>query len=233
MMIYTLKLWKKTQYVHFTLKSTVLYEVPIGYNNSFISNSTGTKFLGEFIENTLSWKSYIDHLLPKLCMACYSVTTIKPFMCQENLKSSFHSLMTYGMIFWGNCTHNIHVFQLQNRVIGISTESRPSDSYRHLRKWGFCHSCRNTFVPFYYTLNNKALFQMNFEIHSINFSSTTRQFDNIQNGTYCTGIKVLNYLPTYIKNFSHNVDQFRLALRDFLHFHSSYTLEEFFNSSSN
>jgi hypothetical protein len=65
---------KKTQRVHFTLKGTVvLHEVPIGYNNNFISNSTSTKFLGVIIENTLSWKAQSDHLLPKLCMACYIV----------------------------------------------------------------------------------------------------------------------------------------------------------------
>ena len=46
--------YEKTQYVHFTLKGTVLHEALIGYNN-FISNSTGTKFLGVIIENTLSW----------------------------------------------------------------------------------------------------------------------------------------------------------------------------------
>jgi hypothetical protein len=61
--------YEKTQCVHFTLKHTVLYEAPIGYNNNFFSNSTSTKFLGLIIENTLSWKVHIDHLLPKLCMA--------------------------------------------------------------------------------------------------------------------------------------------------------------------
>ena len=41
--------------------------------------STSTKFLGVVIENTLSWKAHIDHFLPKLCMVCYSVRTIKSF----------------------------------------------------------------------------------------------------------------------------------------------------------
>jgi len=80
---------------------------------------------------------------------------------------------------------------------------------------------------------------MNSEIHSINTrynSDFHRPLVNVtvyKNETYCTGIKVFNYLPTHIKNLSHNVNQFRLALRDFLHFHSFYTLEEYFNSSNN
>jgi hypothetical protein len=72
------------------LKGSILHEAPTGYNNNnFISNSTSTKFLGVIIENTLSWKAHINHLLPKLFMACYSVRTIKPFMCQENIKSIY------------------------------------------------------------------------------------------------------------------------------------------------
>ena len=169
-------------------------------------------------------------------MACYSFRTIKPFMCQEKLKSIyysyFHSLMTYGVIFWGSSTHSIHVFQLQNRVIRIITKSRPRDTCGQLfKKRGILPlMSQYMFSLLLFTVNNKALFQMNFEIHSINFSSTTCQFDNIQNGTYYTGIKVFNYLPTHIKNLSHNVNQFRLALRDFRHFHSFYTSEEYFKS---
>jgi len=55
------------------LSDTVLHEASIGFNNNFISNSINTKFLEVIIENTLSWKAHIDHLLPKLCMACYGV----------------------------------------------------------------------------------------------------------------------------------------------------------------
>jgi len=149
--------YEKTQYVHFTLKSTVFYEASIAYNNSFISCSTSTKFLGVIIENTLSWKAHIDHLLPKLCMACYSVRTVKPFMCQENQKSiyysHFHSFMTYGIIFWGNSTHSIHVFQLQKRVIRIITESRPRDSCRQLfKKLGTLPLMSQYIFPFHYQL---------------------------------------------------------------------------------
>jgi len=79
---------------------------------------------------------------------------------------------------------------------------------------------------------------MNSEIHNINtrYNSDFRPLINLttyKNGTYYTGIKIFNYLTTHIKNLSHNVNQFGLALRDFLHFHSGCTLEEYFNSSSN
>jgi len=237
--------YEKTQYALFTLKGSVLHEAPIGYNNNFISNSTSTKFLGVIIENRLSWKAHINHLLPKLCTACHSVRTTKPFMCQENLKSIyysyFYSLMTYGIIFWGNPTHSIHVFQLQKRVIRIITDSRPTDSCRQLfKKLGILPlMSQYIFSLLIFIVHNTASFQINSEIHSINtryYSNFHRPLANLttyKNGTYYTGIKVFNYLPTHKKNLSHNVNQFRVALRGFLHFHSLYSLEEYFNSSSN
>ena len=223
---------KKTQYVHFTLKG--LHEAPIGYNSNFISNSTSTKFLAVIIENTLSWKAHIDHLLPKLS-ACYDVRTIKPFMCQENLKSIyypyFHSLMTHGIIFWGNSTNSIHVFWLQKRVIRIITNSRPKDSCRQLfKQMGILpFTSQYIFFLLLFVVHNRVLFQTNSEIHNINtrygfnFHRPHVDLTTFKNGAYYMGIKVFNCLPTPIKNLSYNVNQFKLALRNFLH-HSFYTL---------
>jgi hypothetical protein len=83
--------YDKTQYVHFTTKGTFLHDSITGYNNKFISVSTITKFLGMITENTFSWKAHIDQLITKLCAACYAIRTVKPFMCQENLKSVYYS----------------------------------------------------------------------------------------------------------------------------------------------
>ena len=166
-------------------------------------------------------------------------------MCQENLKSMyyscFHSLMTYGIILLSNSTHSIHVFRPPKRVIRIITDSRPRDSCRQLfKKLGILSlMLQYIFSLLLFIVNNKALFQMNSEIHNINarynsgFHRLHINLTTYKNGTYYTGIKVVNYLPTHIKNLCHNVNLFILALRDFIHFYSFYTSEEYFNSSSN
>jgi len=84
--------------------------------------------------------------------------------------SYFHSLMTYGIIFWGNSTQSIHVFRLQKRVIGFITDPRPRDSFRQLFKTlGILPLMLQYIFSFLlFIVNNKALFQMNSEIHSIN-----------------------------------------------------------------
>jgi hypothetical protein len=42
------------------------------------------------------------------------------------------------------------------------------------------------------------------------------------------GIKVFNNLPLYLKELYNNCKCFKLALKDFLCYHSFYTLDEFF-----
>jgi hypothetical protein len=86
-----------------------------------------------------------------------------------------------------------------------------------------------------YVVANKSQFTLNSELHGIN----TRNRSNLhqpmsclasyQKGPYYFGIKVYNSLPSHIKVLSHDVKQFKSALKDFLYGHSFYSLDEYFN----
>jgi hypothetical protein len=68
-------------------------------------------------------KNHIDSLTPKLSSACYAIRAIKPSINQKNLLmvyyAYFHSIIRYGIIFWGNSSYAIHVFYLQKWMIRI------------------------------------------------------------------------------------------------------------------
>jgi hypothetical protein len=100
--------------MQFMTKNTSVDEISIGYNNMFISNTSNTKFLGLVITKSLSWKDQMTQLTPKLCKACYVLRCIRLFMSQDTMKSVFysysHSLISYGIIFWGNSSNSLHVF---------------------------------------------------------------------------------------------------------------------------
>jgi len=109
-------------------------------------------------------------------------------------------------------------------------------------------SCRNLFkrleiLPFasqyilllmLFIVNNKNLFTLNSENHT----KGTRQSNNFyqpitnltihQKGVHYMGIKIFNSLPPYIKNLSNNVTKFEMYLKQFLHTHSFYSIEEYF-----
>jgi hypothetical protein len=46
------------------------------------------------------------------------------------------------------------------------------------------------------------------------------------------GIKIFNNLPPYIKDISNNVRKFEISLKRFLHTHSFYSVEEYFQYNS-
>jgi len=39
----------------------------------------------------------------------------------------FHSIMNYGLIFWGNSSHNIEIFKIQKHIVRNMTECRSRD----------------------------------------------------------------------------------------------------------
>jgi hypothetical protein len=74
-----------------------------------------------------------------------------------------------------------------------------------------------------FVVNNKNYFQTNAEIHDINTRTKSNlhqalsHLSKYQKGTHCFGIMVFNSLPARIKDLSHNIRQFELALRVFLY----------------
>jgi hypothetical protein len=111
------------QYMQFVTKTSSLIGLHVMYKNKEIANIFNTKFLGLTLDNTFSWKNHIDTIVSKLSSACFAIRAVKPFLSQESLRmvyfSYFHSIMTYGLVFWGNSYHSNTVFKLQMRIIRI------------------------------------------------------------------------------------------------------------------
>jgi len=85
------------------------------------------------IDNTLSWKQHVDTITPKLNKACYIIRRSKLYLSNDALKmvyyAFFHSVMSCGLIFWGNSTKSKCVFNLQKRAIRIIRGARNNDSW--------------------------------------------------------------------------------------------------------
>jgi len=84
-------------------------------------------------------------------------------------------------------------------------------------------------------IDNGDYFKVNPEMHNINTRNKLNLHLPISNlsvyqeGTYYTGIRVFNSLPSQIKELCLNRSQFKRALKKFLYFHSFYTLDEYFS----
>ena len=91
------------------------------HGNKKIANVYNTEFLGLTLDNTLSWRTHIDTIIPKLSSARFALRVIKPFLSLDSLKmvycSYFHFVMTYGLIFWGNSRHGNTISRLQKELL--------------------------------------------------------------------------------------------------------------------
>jgi len=192
------------------------------------------------LDNTLTRKTHIDTVLPKLISATFALSVVKPFLSQDSLKmvyySYFHSVMTYGLIFCGNSRHS-NIFRLQKRIVRIIVGIRGRDSCREHFKNVKMLPLQSQYILslMLFVINNGNYFKVNSGIHNVN----TRNKSNLhlpisnlsvyQKGTYYTGIRLFTCQPSQIKDLSHNRNQFKCGLKFFLYFHSLYTLDEYFS----
>ena len=104
----------KTYILQFRPKNSHEINVKISCNNKLITETKNTKFLGLDIDSSLSWKTRINQMMFKLSRACYTIRYVKHFMSQDTLMkiyfSYFHSIVSYGIIFWGNSAYSSNIF---------------------------------------------------------------------------------------------------------------------------
>jgi hypothetical protein len=99
-------------------------------------------------------------------------------------------------------------------------------------------SSQYTFSLLMHVVNKKHLpFRRNLEVHNHdtrsakNFHLPITNLTIYQKGAYDTGIKILNYLPTHIKNVANEIQVFKKTLKRFLLDNSFYSIEEYFNAN--
>jgi hypothetical protein len=202
-------------------------EFIIDYNNKTIPICSSTKFWGLTVDCTLSWTTHIDSVTKKLSTICYLIRNVKPYLSICMLRmiyhSLFHSIMSYGIIFWGNSSHSSEIFKIQKRVI------------RTMMGCGYRESCRKLFVELQilplasqyilslllFVVNNRNYFNPNSVYHDSNtrhrndFHLPQATLAMYQKGVYNSGVKVFNRLPKTLKNNSKKPGNFKIAMKHY------------------
>jgi hypothetical protein len=123
----------KTNFMQFITKNSAHIDINIGCDNKLISSTSNLMVLGLIIDNTLTWKGHVEMIVPKLSAACFAVKSVKPFVSRDTFTviyySYFHSIMDYGLIFWGNSSCSNSIFKLQKRIIRIIMGAGTRDYY--------------------------------------------------------------------------------------------------------
>lgn len=172
----------KTKCVKFCLPNVKTIDINIVLNEKNIEIANSTTFLGILLDSKLHWGSHIKKLNKRLSSAAYAVKKIRQFTNLETARmvyfSYFHSLLTYGILLWGNSADVESVFILQKRAV------------RGMCKLSYCHSLRQVFKDIkiltvasqfiyeniMYVYKNINMFTKNSDHHSFN----TRIKDKLQ-----------------------------------------------------
>jgi len=118
-------------------------------------------------------------MMIKLSRACHAIRYVKHFISQETLGTVyfpyFHSILLYGIIFWGNSAYSSNIFKIQKRIIRIIMNARNRDSCHQLFKNLKILPLKSQYIfsLLLIVAKNRDLYESNSEIHTINtrFSS--------------------------------------------------------------
>jgi hypothetical protein len=177
----------------------------------------------------------------QIASATYALNFVKQSLPRETLKLIYYAyvhpiIITYGIIFWGNCSSAHNVFIIQKRIIRIMANIGPRDScwlmFRNMKI--FTLYSQYVYSLLLFTLRNNNLFTTNREVHEYNTRNNANlhpplcKLTKYRNGPYMMGIKVFNHLPQTLKNPVHNPKQFKNSLKRFLLHQSFYSSKEYF-----
>jgi hypothetical protein len=192
-----------------------------------------TGLQGLAIDTSLTWRHHITELTSRLN---------KPFMSTDVPRTTYflyvHSIISYGIIFWGNSSHSEDIFKIQKRIVRLIMNSGKKASCQQLSRELDILPVQSQYILsiLLFVAKIKDQFISNSQVHKINTRQTSDLHIPIANLTtyqkcvYCQGIKIYNNLPRAIKDLSSNKNKFTLALKKYLLDNSFYSLKEYFDA---
>jgi hypothetical protein len=236
--------WLQENMLSANLKKSVcinfncLYQPNVNLMNADISFVNNVSFLGVVIDKTMKWSPHIEGLKPKLSRIIFQIRYLRASTTLNVLKcvyfANFQSLISYGIIFWGDSSHSREIFTIQKKIL------------RTMLKLPYRESCRIHFKNLHiltlsslYILNllifikrNLHSFAKNDEYHTYTTRSREKLHVSSRNTKICSegsfhkGIKLYNLLPGSIRNITTLV-QFKIKLKTLLLSEAFYTVDEF------
>jgi hypothetical protein len=134
---------------------------------------------------------------------CFILLSLKPFVSAGTIRAIYfayaHSIMTYGIIFWGYSRYSVKVFMIQKRMIRIMTNLTPTDSCRVMFKELKILPLFSQYIysVLIYLAGNIQLYTMNKEVHHSNMRNSSNvhmpnaNLTKYQKGVYYIGIKFI------------------------------------------
>lgn len=221
----------KTQQLDFSLR-----ELPIG------DRVREVKCLGIYIDSRLSWEAHINNMAARLSRVIYLIRNLKSHISDNYIRSTyfafFQSIMSYGILLWGNSSYVHTILLLQKKVIRIICGAQRLDHCRPLFIGLRCLTVINLYIynVLLYVKGNISNLALRESIHShetrnrkcidIPFQRLTKTQKNYET----LGLKMYNKLNQQLQELPVNI--FKAKLYEFLVNNPFYSITEFFEGES-
>lgn len=234
----------KTVLMHFHSSRTKLSSSPlVRLDGKSIACVSTNKILGLNITDTLDWSTHIDTIAARLSSGCFMLRKLKLSVSTSSLLlvyyAHIHSLLSYGVLFWGSSHHAKRIFIIQKRAVRIIAGlSRRQSCRPHFNNLGILT------LPSVLIMNAAIFvrshpdqFPLNRTTHAYSTRTNSDIFIPSFNHSFykhspvhlCS--KIFNSLPSNIKHITSFVS-FKATLKQFLISHSYYNLDDFFKADS-
>jgi len=139
----------------------------------------------------------------KLNNACFAIRATKTLLTWKSWKvvyySYFHSVMSYGIIFWGTSPYSNNILRIQKRIIRIITNSSKRESCRQLYKQQQILTVYGQYIYslLMFVVKSREVFSLNSDIHdrntryNFNLHFPTTNLKLVQRGVFYSGVKIL------------------------------------------
>lgn len=126
----------KTQLVQYSL--TQIDTLSIKVDDISVTNQATTNFLGVITDQHLTWKSHIDNLAKKISSYSYLLRTLRNEISIRVAINAYYayiqSILSHGIIFWGNSSSITRVLKLQKtclrRIFGLKRSVSCRDYFK-------------------------------------------------------------------------------------------------------
>lgn len=230
----------KTNMMTFSpINKKIDYSLLVKTNGKSLQQLSEVKFLGVLLDSNLSWDSHINSLSKTLATKNYMIIQLRESVTLETLKifyyASVYSVVSYGLMCWGNSTGASKIFILQKRILRNMLGLPYGTSCRaHFKEQGIltiynmyiyqclCHIRKN--ITSYIKCK---------EVHTHNtrnandFLIPSYRLSQVGKGPLITSIKLYNHLPSRFKHQS-SLNQFKSKVKTFLKENCFYSLNEYF-----
>lgn len=113
---------EKTNILFFNAVSISVKAPAVCFDDGTVcSPSSCVKLLGFELDPCFTWKEHINTTCKKMTKGIYALKQIRDITSPQNLKEMYyayvHSILSYGLMLWGNSTEYERVLKLQKRAV--------------------------------------------------------------------------------------------------------------------